>query len=86
MLTNEQRIIAIRKRLDALEPTFMNITDDSAKHRGHAGAQSGGGHFSLEISAPVFAGKTPLTCHRMIYDALGNLMDTEIHALSIKVR
>lgn len=84
-MTNEQRLIAIRKRLDVLEPSFINIIDDSAKHQGHLGAQSGAGHFTLEIAAPVFMGKTPLACHRLIYDAIGNLMGSEIHALVIKL-
>lgn len=85
MISNEQRIIAIKKRLEALDPTFINIIDDSAKHAGHAGAQSGAGHFTLEIASAEFTGKTPVACHRMIYDAIGNLMGSEIHALSIKL-
>ena len=84
-MTNEQRIIAIQKRLAALEPSFINIIDDSAKHIGHAGASSGAGHFTLEISAPAFEGKTSIACHRMIYDAIGNLMHSEVHALAIKM-
>jgi len=84
MLNNEQRITAIKKRLETLEPTFINIIDDSAQHAGHTSAQ-GGGHFTLEIAAAIFTGKTPVTCHRLIYDAIGNLMGSEIHALSIKI-
>ena len=83
MLSNEQRIIAIQKRLAVLEPSFIKVIDDSAKHVGHAGAASGAGHFTLEIAAPIFKGKTPITCHRLIYDAIGNLKGREINALTI---
>jgi len=85
-MTNEQRIIAIQKRLAVLEPSFINVIDDSAQHSGHAGAQSGAGHFTLEISSPLFSGKTLVARHRMIYDAIGNLMGPEIHALSIQLK
>ncbi len=74
----------IRDKLAALAPTQLDITDDSASHAGHAGAKSGGGHFFLTIVSEGFVGKTTLARHRMIYDALGDMMQREIHALSIK--
>lgn len=85
MMTNEQRIAAIKKRLETLEPTFIKVIDDSGKHAGHTGAASGAGHFTLEIAAAAFSGKNPIACHRIVYDAIGNLMGSEIHALSIKL-
>lgn len=84
-MNNQQRIQAIKNRLQALEPTELNIIDDSHKHIGHAGAQSGAGHFTLEIASAEFKGKNAVACHRLIYAAIGNLMGPEIHALSIKL-
>ena len=68
----------------AFAPTRLELIDDSHRHAGHAGAREGG-HFILRIAAPAFAGKRPLECHRMIYAALGELMRTDIHALSIEL-
>ncbi len=74
----------MREKLAALSPTQLDITDDSASHAGHAGAQSGGGHFYLTIVSDNFAGLPTLKRHRLVYDALGSMMQREIHALSIK--
>lgn len=68
----------------AFAPTRLELIDDSHRHAGHAGAREGG-HFILRIAAPALAGKRPLECHRMIYAALGELMRTDIHALSIEL-
>jgi BolA protein len=79
------RIDMIRDRLSAaLSPSQLEITDESHLHAGHPGARSGGGHFVVEIVSGAFAGKNLLTRHRMVYDALGDVMHSEIHALSIK--
>jgi BolA protein len=79
------RIAAIRSRLEqALAPVRLEIRDDSALHAGHAGAASGGGHFSVLIVADRFAGLSALERHRLVYGALGDLMPREIHALSMK--
>ena len=79
------RLARIRAVLtQALAPTRLELVDDSHRHAGHAGARQGG-HFTLRIAAPGFAGKRPLECHRMIYAALGELMQTDIHALSIEL-
>ncbi len=78
------RVAAIRQKLTtAFEPDELNIVDDSNKHAGHASA-GGAGHFNVQIVSPAFAGKSPIERHRMVYAALGDLMNTEIHALSIK--
>lgn len=79
------RIEAIRARLDAaFAPCEITVQDDSHKHIGHAGARDGRGHFSVTIVSPAFEGNNPLTRHRQVYEALGDLMTTDIHALSIK--
>lgn len=79
-------IDAMRASLAALEPIAIEIIDDSAKHAGHAGAKSGGGHFRLTIVSPRFAGCKTMERHRLVYDALGPLMKREIHALSISAK
>ncbi len=68
----------------ALSPVRLEIVDDSHRHAGHAGAQSGGGHFSVTLVAEIFAGEKPLQRHRRVYDALGSAMQKDIHALSIR--
>lgn len=74
---------AMRERLAVLQPQRLDITDDSALHAGHAGAASGGGHFRMTIVSPLFAGRSTISRHRMVYDALGAMMKHEIHAMSI---
>ncbi len=74
----------IRERLEAaFSPTELEIVDESHKHAGHAGAR-GGGHFIAHIVSEAFAGKSTIERHRMVYDAMGDLMNSEVHALSIK--
>ncbi len=75
---------AIEQKLAALQPSRMEIVDDSFKHAGHEGAKGGGGHYSLTIVSRQFAGKSTLARHRMIYAALGAMMHREIHALAIR--
>lgn len=81
-----ERVDLIRTVLaQGLNPEQLEIQDDSAAHAGHAGAlQSGGGHFTLQIVATAFEGKSRVQRHQMIYQSLGALMQSEIHALSIK--
>lgn len=76
----------IRQHLEVLSPEFVDIEDDSARHAGHAGARSGGGHYNLHIVSGEFAGKNTVARHRMIYAALGELMKGEIHALAIRAQ
>lgn len=81
---NSSRLSAIRNRLEhSLAPLELELQDDSAKHLGHASARDGRGHYSLRILAPAFANLGRLERHRLIYAALGDLMQTDIHALSI---
>jgi BolA family transcriptional regulator, general stress-responsive regulator len=76
----------IRQRLAALEPSSLDLEDESARHAGHEGAKSGGSHFRLTIVAPRFSGTPTRERHRMVYAALGELMGHEIHALAINAR
>jgi BolA protein len=77
----------IRKRLGALAPARLELRDESAQHAGHAGAAPGGNtHWKLTIVSAVFSGSTTVARHRMIYQALGDLMQNPIHALSITAR
>lgn len=73
----------IRARLAALEPDQIALEDDSAAHAGHAGAQSGGGHYNLTIVSARFSGLNRVARHRLVYTALGELMGSRIHALAI---
>lgn len=86
-LPREERPAAIRAMLEAaLAPTELEVVDDSHKHAGHAGARDGRGHFSVDIVSRAFAGLPPLARHRKVYAALGSLMQSDIHALSIHAR
>lgn len=76
----------IREQLSAtLFPTSLEIIDDSHKHAGHASA-GGAGHFTVNIVAGAFKGKSLIQRHRLVYDAVSNLMQTHIHALSINAK
>lgn len=69
----------------ALEPTRLQLTDDSAKHQGHAGYNpSGESHFSLLIESAAFAGLSRVSRQRLVYKALGELMESRVHALAIR--
>ena len=77
----------IRRRLSALSPSRVELLDESAKHAGHAGAAPGGNtHWKLTIVSAAFAGNSTVARHRMIYAALGELMQNPIHALSISAK
>ena len=82
----EARIAEIRARLtSALDPTSLEIIDESHLHAGHAGARDGRGHFRIRIASPKFEGRRPIEQHRLVYEALGDLMETDIHAAAIEV-
>jgi len=77
----------IRARLAALAPVTLELLDESAKHQGHAGWKPGGNtHWRLTIVSEAFRGKPTVARHRLVYQALGELMDDPIHALAIKAR
>lgn len=79
-----QRLDAIKNKLQAtFAPTECLLQDDSARHAGHAGAASGGGHYTLRIVSHHFEGLGRLSRHRLVYDSLLELMHSDIHALAI---
>jgi BolA protein len=81
------RVERIRALLEAaLSPQSLEVVDDSARHAGHAGARDGRGHFDVDVVSEAFAGLLPLARHRKVYAALGEMMQTDIHALSIRAR
>jgi|TARA_R110002096_G_scaffold405911_2_gene604067 BolA family transcriptional regulator, general stress-responsive regulator len=69
---------------NALHPKFIQVLDDSQAHAGHEGAKSGGGHYYLTIICDEFNNKSRIQRHQVVYNALGDMMKSEIHALSIK--
>ena len=81
------RIERIRAHLvEALAPSELVIDDESHKHAGHAGARDGRGHFRVRIVAAAFSGQPLVTRHRRVYAALGQMMQTDIHALAVDAR
>jgi BolA protein len=77
----------IRNRLRAaLAPDALEIEDESHRHAGHAGARDGRGHFRVRIVSAAFEGQSAIARHRAVYAALGDLMQTDIHALAIDAR
>ena len=79
----ETRPARIRAALAALKPIEIELIDESHKHVGHAGARDGRGHYALRIVSDVFRGAAPIARHRKVYAVLGELMQTDIHALSM---
>ena len=76
---------AMRERLASLRPVALDLHDESAQHAGHAGARaSGGSHWQLTIVSEAFRGKSAVARHRMVHEALGDLMKSAIHALTIE--
>ncbi len=80
----QERIDRIRAYLQAeFAPDELEIKDDSHLHEGHAGAKEGKGHFRVRIVSERFSNTRPIDRHRMVFQALGDMMDTDIHALSV---
>ncbi|MES2942409.1 MAG: BolA family protein [Pseudomonadota bacterium] len=79
---------AIEGRLiGRLQPFFLEVTDESADHAGHMGANAEGfgTHFRVRIGSSAFVGKSRIACHRLVYDALQNFLDQGLHALAIEI-
>ena len=75
----------LRRLNSALSPTFVDLIDDSEQHLGHGGYNPAGeSHFSLIIQSSAFTGKSRVERQRMVYSALGDLMESRVHALSIR--
>jgi BolA family transcriptional regulator, general stress-responsive regulator len=78
---------ALRQRLqELLAPTALEVLDESAAHAGHAGADGSGygTHFRVRIASPLFAGRSRVARHRLVYDALQDFVDRGLHALAIE--
>jgi BolA protein len=87
MIDSARREARIRTILaQAFPDADITLVDESHLHRGHAGARDGKGHFRLGITSSVFEGQLPLARHRRVYEALDELMATDIHALSIDAK
>ena len=71
-----------------LQPASLEVIDESGQHNGHAGANGTGfgTHFRVKIASPLFAGKSPVARHRLVYDALQDFIDQGLHALAIEAR
>ncbi len=86
-MKDQRRVDMIRERLEtALSPRSVHVVDESHWHTGHAGARDGRGHFSVTVVSAAFDDKSLIQRHRMVYEALGDAMQTDIHALSIDAR
>lgn len=85
MPQQQNRADIIRTRLESdLDAVHIQIEDDSALHAGHLGAQGGGGHYRVLIVSPRFEGLSRVAAQRLVYQALGELMTTDIHALEMR--
>jgi BolA protein len=80
----QSRLERLTQRLQSLEPDQLEVVDDSHHHAGHAGAADGRGHFSVLLVSKRFVGMNTLRRHRLVYEAVGEMMVTDIHALSIQ--
>lgn len=76
----------IEQCLQSLQPTQLQVRDDSAAHAGHAGAAGGAGHYTVHIVSATFRNKPRLARHRLVYDALHSLIPARIHALAIEAK
>jgi len=85
MSRGEDRADIIHTRLESgLDAIHIEIEDDSALHAGHLGAQGGGGHYRVLVVSPRFEGLSRVAAQRLVYQALGELMATDIHALEMR--
>lgn len=85
-MSNPNRLTLIQKRLEtAFSPENLEVLDDSAAHVGHAGSKDGAGHYTVIIRAARFENLSRIESHRLIYEALKDLIPAEIHALKIRI-
>ncbi|HQU15353.1 MAG: BolA family transcriptional regulator [Chromatiales bacterium 21-64-14] len=86
-MAGSDRVNLLQERIRAaLSPAALEIVDDSHRHAGHEGAKSGGGHYNVRIVSEAFRGKALLERHRLVYAAVGDAMNREVHALSIQAQ
>lgn len=85
-MSNPNRLTLIQKRLEAaFSPENLEVHDDSAEHVGHAGSKDGAGHYTVIIRAACFKNLSRIESHRLVYEALKDLIPAEIHALKIRI-
>jgi BolA protein len=85
MPRTEDRPATIRNLLETtLDAEHVQIVDDSSLHAGHLGAQGGGGHYRVIVVSRRFEGLSRVAAQRLVYQALGDLMTTDIHALEMR--
>jgi BolA protein len=85
-MNSEERIKVMTARLkNKFSPDQLEVIDDSEQHRGHPGAQSGAGHYTVVIQSDFFIHQSRVDAHRAIYQLLNDLIPSEIHALKIKI-
>ncbi len=80
------RINLIEQALSSLDPLELRIRDDSQKHAGHSGAVDGRGHFAVTLVSKQFEGLSLLQRHKLVYQALAGLLDSDIHAIAIQAK
>ncbi len=80
---NERATTIEKLLIDAFAPSEVLVKDQSHLHAGHAGAKEGKGHFDVKVVSEEFAGQSRINRHRMVYDALGSFMQSDVHALRI---
>jgi BolA protein len=83
-VTSERRERLVRRLEESLRPDLLEVIDDSRRHAGHAGAADGRGHFTVLVVSQRFAGLGTLQRHKLVYEVVGDMMTTDIHALSIQ--
>jgi len=84
-IVSKKRAEMVREKLyQELEAEFVEVDDQSHLHAGHSGAAAGGSHFEVVVISKAFEGLATLARHRLVYQALGDAMTQDIHALSIK--
>jgi len=83
---SQQRRELISSRLEALQPSHLEVIDESHQHVGHAGSTDGANHFRVIISSSQFQGLSPVARHRLVYDRLSDLIPHPVHALAIETR
>ncbi len=82
---NEDRIAAVKERLAALEPVYLDVIDESHLHIGHPGAQTGMAHIRIKISSYKLDKLNKVKQHQSIYKSLGSMMQTDLHAVAIEI-
>lgn len=84
MSAADSRVTRLRAALAPLNATSIEITDDSHRHRNHPGAADGRGHFQVEVVSTQFEGLSRIQRHQLVYSLVGEMMQTDVHALQIK--